>query len=169
MSKPIEGTFPPYFSKYINLVNEEGLAEAFKAQQNLIDTFFQNLPKEKHEYAYAEGKWTLKEMLQHIIDTERIFNFRALCFARKEMQNIPGFEENDYVANSHANDRSWESLCEELVMVRKSTLGLFNTFNEADLLNSGSANNKPVTVLALGFITIGHIYHHVNVAKERYL
>ncbi|HRE65037.1 MAG TPA: DinB family protein, partial [Ferruginibacter sp.] len=104
-----------------------------------------------------------------IIDTERIFNFRALCFARNESKNIPGFEEDDYAANSHANERSWDSLCEELALVRQSTLALFNSFNEADFLKSGSANNKPVTVLALGFMTIGHIYHHINIINERYL
>ncbi|MFT3980734.1 MAG: DinB family protein [Ferruginibacter sp.] len=169
MSKPIEGTFPPYFSRYIDKVPEAEITEAFAAQQSLVDHFFRDIPAEKHAYAYAEGKWTLKEMLQHIIDTERIFNFRALCFARKEAQNIPGFEEDDYAANSHANDRSWESLCDELDIVRQSTLRLFNSFNESDLVSSGSANNKPTTVIALGFITVGHVYHHINVARERYL
>ncbi len=169
MPKPVEGSFPPYFSKYINLVAEDDLFAGFQQQQSTVDAYFKAIPEHKQSYAYAEGKWTLKELLQHIIDTERIFNFRALCFARKEAQNIPGFEEDEYAANSHANERSWDSLCDEMIVVRQSTLALFNSFNEADFLKSGSANNKPVTVLALGFMSIGHIYHHINVINQRYL
>ncbi len=169
MPKPVEGSFPSYFSKYINLVMEDDLFAGFQQQQSTIDAYFKTIPEHKQTFAYAEGKWTLKEMLQHIIDTERIFNFRALCFARKETQNIPGFEEDEYAANSHANERSWDSLCDEMIVVRQSTLALFNSFNEADFLKSGSANNKPVTVLALGFMSIGHIYHHINVINQRYL
>jgi hypothetical protein len=169
MPKPIAGTFPEYFSRYINKVNETDLSAAFKAQQSIIDNFFQSIPPGKHEYAYATGKWSLKEMIQHIIDAERIFCYRALSIARKEQQSLPGFDEDEYAANSHANDRSWESLCDELVTVRKTTFQLFESFNEQDLNNSGMSNGKPVTVIALGFITIGHLYHHLEVVKERYL
>ena len=168
MAKPIEGTFPPYFSRYIDLVNETKVTDALQAQNDLIENYFDGL-EAKADYAYAPGKWTLKEMLQHIIDTERIFCFRALCFARQEKANIPGFEEDDYAANSHANDRTWKSLCEEMKVVRKSTRLLFESFSNEDFQHSGSANNNAVTVLALGFMTVGHVYHHVSVIKERYL
>lgn len=168
MAKPIEGTFPPYFSLYIDKVKEDDVISALEAQDDLIQNYFASL-EEKADYAYAPGKWTLKEMLQHIIDTERIFNFRALCFARNEAQNIPGFEEDEYAANSHATNRTWQSLCEELKAVRKSTRFLFDSFSEEDFGHSGTANGKPVTVVALGFITVGHINHHVEVIKERYL
>jgi hypothetical protein len=169
MPKPNEGSFPEYFSRYINKVAEEDLSPAFNAQQEMINRFFQDIPAEKHEYAYADGKWTLKEMIQHIIDAERIFCYRALCIARGEKQSLPGFEEDDYAANSHANGRSWDSLCEEMVTVRKSTIQLFESFNENDLERSGISNNKAVNPNALGFIAIGHVYHHVEVVKERYL
>ncbi len=168
MPKPIEGTFPAYFSRYIDLVKEEDVIAALDAQDDMIQHYFETL-KDKADFAYAPGKWTLKEMLQHIIDTERIFSFRALCFARLEPQNIPGFEEDDYAANSHAASRSWESLCEEIKAVRKSTRLLFESFSEEDHGHSGIANGKPTTVVAVGFMTVGHIYHHVNVIKERYL
>ena len=168
MPKPVEGTFPPYFSRYIDLVKEADVLAAFDAQDEMIQHYFESL-EHKADYAYAPGKWTLKEMLQHIIDTERIFSFRALCFARKELQNIPGFEEDDYAANSNANNRNWKSLCEELKAVRKSTRFLFESFSPETFDSSGSANGKPTTVIAVGFMIPGHIYHHVNVIKERYL
>ena len=169
MSKPIESTFPAYFKKYIDQVDEDILKEAFKSQQETIDTFFDAIPEEKTNAGYGPGKWSLKELLQHVIDTERIFNYRSLAFARKETASLPGFEENDYAANSNANERSWKSLCEELKVIRKSTELLFNSFSDEALQSSGLANNKPTTVLAMGFITIGHLYHHKNIVEERYL
>jgi hypothetical protein len=169
MSKPIEGNYPTYFSQYIFKVPEENLEEAFRNQQNIIAHFFNNIPEIKWEYAYAPGKWTLKEMLQHIIDTERIFAYRSLCIARKETQSLPGFNENDYAANSYANGRNWNSLVEELKMVRLTTEMLFNSFPAETLNQSGFSSNNPVTVNALGFISVGHIYHHIQVIKEKYI
>ena len=169
MSKPIESTFPAYFKKYIDQVDENILREAFTNQQSAINSFFDSIPEEKTNSGYAEGKWSLKELLQHIIDTERIFNYRSLAFARGETASLPGFEENDYAANSNANERSWKSLCEELKVVRRSTELLFNSFSDEALQSSGLANNNPTTVLAMGFITIGHFNHHRKVIEERYL
>lgn len=169
MPKPATGTFPAFFSTYINKVEEEDLSTAFANQQELMTGFFDAIPADKHDFSYAPGKWTLKEMLQHIIDTERIFAYRALCIARQEKQNLPGFDENDYVVNSQANNRSWQSMLAELKLVRQSTEILFDSFSPETLQQSGLANNNPVTVHAIGFITLGHLYHHIEVIKERYL
>ena len=169
MPKPIEGTFPTYFATYINKVSEDNLATAFKNQQELVNVFFDSISEEKSNYAYAAGKWTMKEMLQHIIDAERIFAYRALSIARKEKQSLPGFDENEYADNSNANSRSWKSLTTELKLVRQTTELLFETFAEDVLNQSGISNNNAVTVNAIGFITVGHLYHHVGVIKERYL
>ena len=169
MSKPVDGTYPPYFKNYIDLVVEDNLKDALKNQESDINNFFASIPEAKSNEAYAPGKWTLKELLQHIIDTERIFNYRALAFARKEYNSLPGFDENEYAANSDANNRNWKDLCEELIAVRKATVFLFNSFTEDVLHNSGLANNKPVTVLALGYVIAGHFIHHKIIAKERYL
>ncbi len=169
MSKPIVSTFPEFFSNYINLVNEDDLTDAFKKQQVLIEDFFENIPESKSEYAYAEGKWTLKELLQHIIDTERIFCYRALAIARKETVSLPGFDEIEYAANSNANDRDWKSLCSELKIVRRSTEILFSSFSAEAMLSTGLANNHTISVLAIGFTCIGHISHHINIIEERYL
>jgi DinB superfamily len=169
MPKPIEGTFPVYFATYTNKVPEDDVLQALHNQQQLIDGFCNAIPPEKWDFAYAPGKWTLKEMMQHIIDTERIFAYRSLCISRRETQSLPGFDENTYVANSNAATRSWESLTDELKAVRSSTVFLFESFNQDMLNSSGISNNNAITVNALGFITVGHIYHHIGVINERYL
>lgn len=169
MPKPTPGTYPEYFQRYIDQVPEEELLTAFANQSNLLPGFLGSISEEKSLYAYAPGKWSLREMLQHIIDTERIFCFRALCFARKDPNNIAGFEEDEYAKNSHANDRSWQSLVEEFMLVRKGGELLFQNFNAADLDSSGTANNNPTSVGSIGFILVGHFYHHKKVIEERYL
>lgn len=169
MAKPIEGSFPEFFSRYIKLVPEESLAEAFAAQQTFIDHFFKDIPTDKTTFAYAPGKWTIKVLLQHIMDAERIFNYRALSIARGETQPLPGFEEDDYAKNSGADLRDWGSMVEELKHLRQSTIILYDTFPPGALQNTGVSNGREISVNALGFITIGHVYHHINIIKERYL
>lgn len=168
MPKPLPATYPAYYDRYIKLVEEDELPHAFARQQSLIDEYFPAITEEESRYAYAEDKWTLKEMLQHIIDTERIFACRSLCFARQEMQSLPGFEENDYARHSNANARKWQLLCDELKVVRASSLLLFESFTEAMLETSGIANKHPASTLSMGFTMIGHIYHHRNIIEERY-
>lgn len=169
MPKPTSGTFPPYFSRYIDKVTEDDLQAAFDTQHEVIEIFFSSITEEKAGLAYAPGKWTLKELLQHIIDAERIFAYRALCIARKETINLPGFDEDSYAANSEANRRTWHGLVEEIKTVRRSTKLLFENFSEATLNNAGLSNDHPATVNAIGFIMIGHLTHHVGIIKERYL
>ncbi|MEO6669803.1 MAG: DinB family protein [Ferruginibacter sp.] len=169
MSKPVKGTYPAHFETYISKVNEDNLRDAFRNQAELVNGFFDAISEEKSGHAYAAGKWTLKELLQHIIDAERVFAYRALCFARKETTSLPGFDENNYADNSFANEREWKSLVDELKAVRKTTEILFDSFNTDTLNHSGIANNNPVTVNAIGFIIVGHLNHHRNIITERYL
>lgn len=169
MAKPSPSSYLGYFKRYIDLVEEEDLLTALKNQTAGIEKFLAGISEEKSNHAYAPGKWTIKELLQHIIDTERIFNYRALCLARGEKQNLPGFEEDEYAANSYAAQRKWADLTAEFSAVRKDTEMLYASFNEAVLNNAGHANNNPVTVLSLGFTTAGHYYHHKKVLEERYL
>lgn len=169
MSKPLPSTYPAHFDSYIKLVPEEDLVKAIKDQQELIDNYYVGISEEKSMYAYAEGKWTLKEMLQHIIDAERIFTYRALSFARQEQQSQPGFDENTYALHSDANSRTWKSLCEELKAVRLASLFLFESFTDVMLETQGIGNQKPANAGAMGFTMLGHIYHHKNIIEERYL
>jgi hypothetical protein len=169
MPKPLPSSHSTYFQKYIDLVPEEDLTEAFRHQSLALTKFLYSINEEKSNHSYAPGKWTIKELIQHMIDTERIFAYRALCFARRELQNLPGFDENEYAANSNANVRHWKDLADEFLFVRKSTEILFHGFSEEALSISGTANNNPATAASMGFTAIGHVYHHMNVLKERYM
>ncbi len=169
MSKPSLTSYPVYFQRYVDQVPEEDLLTAFQNQLPVIKPFLSSVPEERSSYAYDEGKWTLKEVLQHMIDTERIFNYRVLCFARGEKASLPSFEENDYAANANANARKWQDLVEEFLAVRHATELLFKSFSEEMLDRSGISNNNPATVKSFGFVIVGHFYHHKKVMEERYL
>ena len=169
MPKPSPTNYPGYFQKYIDQVTETDFFTAIHNQSAGLEQFLQSITEEKSKFAYAEGKWTIKELLLHMSDTERIFCYRALCFARGEKTNLPGFDENDYAANSDANSRSWESIVQEFLIVRKATEVLFKSFNEKALASIGTANNNPVTVASIGFILLGHFNHHKKIMAERYL
>ena len=168
MPKPIAADYPEYFGKYISQVTEEDLYDAFKIQLPKIESFLHGVDEEKANFAYAHGKWTLKQLLQHMIDGERIFGYRALCFARKETVSLPSFEENEYAENSKANERSWKSLSNEFINLRISTQDLFKSFSDEMLQLKGTANNNTISVLSIGYTIIGHVYHHIKVVQERY-
>ncbi len=169
MPKPSAAEYPEYFGRYISQVEEEDLGEAFKNQISKIIAFLGSIDEVKAGYAYAPGKWSLKEVLQHIVDAERIFAYRALCFARNETISLPSFDENIYAENSDANKRSWKSLSNEFIDVRRSTEDLYKSFSDTMLQQTGVANNNQTSVLSMGFITIGHVTHHIKVVKERYM
>jgi len=169
MPKPNPIDYPEYFGRYISQVSEDDLIEAFENQYAELPGFLRSVSEEKSMHAYTEGKWTLKELLQHITDAERIFNYRALCIARKETASLPSFDENEYAANSYANGREWHSLVDEFLNLRKSTEDLYSSFNAEMLWQKGLSGGNPISVLSLGFITIGHFAHHKKIIEERYL
>ncbi len=169
MPKPSPSSYPAYFKNYVDQVPDDELTSGFTNQLPVIESVLASISEEKSMYAYAPGKWTLKELLQHMIDTERIFNYRALCIARKESVSLPGFDENTYAEHSHANSRTWQSMAEEFLAVRRTTEQLYASFTDEALEASGISNNNPVTVNSLGFISIGHFYHHKKIMEERYL
>ena len=140
-------------------------------KKNVISVvdFYQNIPSEKLEHAYAEGKWTPKDILLHIIDTERVFVYRAMRIARQDKTEMVGFEQDDYVDAGKANNRTINSLIEEYKAVRNATIVLFDSFSDEELKSIGKANGSPVSVRAIGYIITGHENHHNNVIRERYL
>lgn len=164
----INTPYKNYFEKYTALVPESNVGKALEAQDAKLNEFISRVSEENAAYAYREGKWTLKEMLQHLIDTERIFTYRALAISRKDEANLPGYDENNYADNSAANLRTWASLTEEMMALRKCTKLLFESFTEEMLDYSGTFNNISGDVKTLGFIVVGHAYHHINVAEEKY-
>lgn len=169
VAKPHINDYPAFFSKYINLIDASDLQTTVTAYSHPLTYFFVNIPEEKGDHAYAPGKWTIKDLLQHVIDTERIMSYRLLCIARGEQTALPGFEEDAYAASAEASKRSFVSLKEEFIAVRKSTDLLIHSLTEEQLNNRGTSNNKSTTANALGFIIFGHIMHHKNIVEERYL
>ncbi len=168
MNPPQPSEYPAFCKPYIATVSADVWAE-FRQQEITFSTFISQIPKEKENYAYAAEKWTVKEVIGHLLDTERIMAYRALRFARNDQHELAGFEENDYVKHSNYSDRSLESLAEEFVAIRTSNLFLFNQFTEQEWTRMGQANQNSVSVRALLFILVGHINHHQKVLQERYL
>ena len=168
MKKSAIVTMPVYFDRYINLVGDIDLL------QGLEQFGDKHLQQEKQQFialgdkVYAPGKWTVKDTIQHLIDCERVFAYRALRIARTDKTPLPGFDENLYAETSGANGRSLDDLMAEFSCVRESNIMLFKSFSDAALLHEGTTNGNPVSVLAIGFIIVGHTIHHMNVLKERY-
>jgi hypothetical protein len=158
-----------FFQKYINTTKEKDVIKAIKKNSQEFDRLLKKIPQKKIDYAYAEGKWTIKELLQHIIDAERVFVYRALRFSRKDATPLASFDENNWAINSRAAERKWNDLVKEFRSLRKSTELLFESFNNEQLLSKGTASNHEINVLALGFVTAGHVAHHQNIIRERYL
>jgi uncharacterized damage-inducible protein DinB len=165
--KPNE--YAEYYSQYIKQSGNANLLDVLKESAQALNSLFETISDEKMNYKYAEDKWTIKDMLLHIIDAERVFAYRALRFARADKTNLPGFEHNDYVVVANANGRSKASLLNEYNAQRESTIQLFSNFTDDMLLQIGVASGNPMSVRALGFVTAGHETHHCNIIKERYL
>ncbi len=169
MRKPELSEHPPYYTYYINLVKSDHGVKALESQIIEMQQFIGSVPVEMEEFRYAEGKWTIKEVLGHICDTERILGYRALCIARGEQIALPGYDENSYVANGQFDKRSLYDLAHEFSIVRESNIALFKNFDETILNKMGTANNNKMSVRAILFMIAGHEKHHINVIKDRYL
>ncbi|MDU8886159.1 DinB family protein [Yeosuana sp. MJ-SS3] len=159
----------PYYSSYIGKANCSDLINGLEDSLGNTLSFFNSIPNEKFEYQYSEGKWTIKEIIQHIIDAERVFTYRALCFAREDKTPLPSFDENNYAKVCKANSRSVKSLINEYAASRKSTILLFKSFSDDTLKNIGVASGGEMSVRAIAFVIVGHEKHHVDIIKERYL
>lgn len=164
-----ENEYHAYYHPYIMGLGDIKLIKGLEESKTAFETFVAHIPDNKFYTAYAAGKWTIAEALLHLIDAERVFQYRALRFARNDKIGLPGFEQDDYVPESVANKRSKKSLIEEFGAVRQGTVTLFKTFNDEILLRKGTANGSLMSVRALGFIICGHQKHHLNVIQERYL
>lgn len=169
MTRPQPGEYALFYQKYIDQVPEGDIIQLLISAKAEMIAFLQTFPPEKWDYRYAEGKWSSREALLHIIDTERIFTYRALRIARNDQTPLPGFEQNEYVPASNAGNRSWNSLITEYVAVRESTIQLFQNFTPEMWQHTGTASNNPINALALAHITYGHERHHLNIFKASYL
>jgi hypothetical protein len=167
--RPKKEDYLPYFESYINLIEEGDIISALKANHQSTLDFMEAIPRQKVSYFYDDGKWTVKQVFNHIIDTERILSYRALRFARGDNQITPSFDENLYAANANLGETNMQLLMDEFDSVRLSNVLMFKQLTAKELAYKGKMSAGETSVLALGYFMCGHVQHHVNVVKERYL
>lgn len=166
---PDPNTLPDFYKNYVALVKDMNLIEALEQSIKLTHELISNLPETKGDYRYAPGKWSIKELLCHLLDAERVFAYRAMRFARNDATPLPGFDENEYAPQANAEARSLKQLADELMRLRLTTLDLFKGFTNEMLQRKGSANNSVISVVNIGYVIAGHETHHRNILNERYL
>ena len=169
MNRPETHEFAAYYNNYISLVDGDNVLPALDAQPSELRTMFSSLPEEKGTFAYAEGKWTIKELLSHIIDGERMFAYRILRISRGDETPIEGFEQDGYIENANANNRSFAELIEEFDLQRRSNMLLLNNLSDEDSRRMGTASGLAISARAVAYIMAGHVTHHLRILRERYL
>jgi hypothetical protein len=169
MNRPEKTEYNQYYETYVSLVPETEIVQTFENQQAELLELFKEIAEEKSLHAYAEGKWTIKELLGHLSDGERIFAYRALRISRCDKTPMEGFEQDGYIENSNFNDTKLSDLIDEFLHVRKANLIFFQNLPDEAWIRSGIASDSPVSVRALAYIMVGHVRHHLNILKTRYL
>src|SRR2546421_11709339 len=169
MSHPLETEYAPYYQGYVAQVTEDEILPALRSQIDALDLLLERVTPEHETFRYAEGKWSIRQIVGHLIDTERVFGYRALCIARGETQNLPGFDQNDYMLSAPYNRIDLEDLLSELRLVRLANIAMLRNLDEESWMRVGTANDAQVSVRALAFIMAGHVRHHMEVLRERYL
>lgn len=167
-SQLLESEYPVYYSKYISLLPERNLLDLLQLQMEEMHQFLKNIREEDLQYSYAEEKWTVAQVLQHLLDTERIFQYRALRIARKDRTPLPGFDQDAYVPASRATGRTLQGFIEEFPAVRKAGVALFQGFNKEMLEEKGTSSGGDLSAAAAGFIIAGHERHHLKLFKSNY-
>lgn len=168
-TKPDATEYSSYFTAYISSLPEAPLLDLLHQQPVQLQELLSTVTDKQAETGYAPGKWSIKELLGHMVDTERIMAYRALCISRKEKQNLPGFDENQYVQYANFNQRLLAGLLQEFNLARQATILLFEHMTTEMAQCSGLVNNNPTTVNALAYIIAGHGQHHINILSGRYL
>ncbi len=159
----------PYYGKYIALVARKNIIETLEEQRQVTFQFLGSIPQAKADHRYAPEKWSIKEVVGHLVDSERVFAYRALRFARADSLPLQGFDENHYVAHAEFAQCTLPDLANEFDLVRRSNILMFKQFSDETWLRRGQANNAEVSVRALAYIMAGHELHHLDIIRKRYL
>jgi len=167
--KPQANEYAPYFSRYIDLVPEDDIAGAFEAQGSATASLLAPINEEKASYRYAPEKWSIKQVIGHVTDAERVFAYRLVCIARGESKPLPGFDENDYMRNANFDDLTFAELVKGFTATRRATLALIRSLSDEGWGRIGIANEKPTSARAVAYSLLGHERHHMRVLRERYL
>lgn len=162
-------TIPPFYKGYVKLVTQPDVLQAMRISGYRTMELIHSIPEAKCDFRYAEGKWSIREVLCHMIDAERIFGYRALRFARNDKTHLSGFDEKEYAAELNATSRSLKQIGDEMQHLRTTSVDLFESFSADMLTRRGTANKNELSVVALGFIIAGHEIHHCKILQERYL
>ncbi|HNW60496.1 MAG TPA: DinB family protein [bacterium] len=166
--RPADHEFAPYYSRYISLVTETDILRALEEQATQLAGLMDGVPPEREEFRYAPDKWSVREVLGHLIDGERVFGYRAFCISRGETAPLPSFDQSQYITRSDYKERSVAELMQEFLLIRRTNVLFLRRLSEADWSQMGTASNHPVSVRALAFIMVGHARHHVNVLRASY-
>lgn len=169
MTRPQTNEAAPYYFKYIDLVTSDEVVPAMESQLDETVQFLQGISEEQSRHSYEPGKWTIREVLNHVNDGERLFLYRAFWFARGFRDALPSFDQDQAVQSAHANNTSWAELVEEFKRVRLASISFFKNLPEEAWSKTGVASDYPFTVRSLAYIIAGHVAHHRNVLAERYL
>ena len=169
MTRPDPSEHAPYFSRYIDLAPEDDIVTALERQGDETAALLAAITEDRAGFRYAPDKWSVKEVVNHIADAERVFAYRAMCIARGETRSLPGFDEGTYAANAQADRRPFGDIAAELKAVRQSTVALFKSLSPEAWGRIGTANENKISVRALAYVALGHERHHVKILRERYL
>lgn len=169
MSRPEKEEYAEYYETYVSLVEETYIVSALEKQLNEWQNLFADISAEKADFRYAEEKWSIKELVGHLIDGERVFAYRALRFSRNDKTSLAGFEQNSYVANSNFSNAEFADLVAELSLLRRANILFFKNLSDEAWLQTGTASEAEVSVRALAYIMVGHIRHHTAILRSRYL
>lgn len=167
--KPGTDEFNEFYAGYVAAVPDGDVVERLATELEAGLDFYARIPEAKHDARYAEGKWTLRQVLGHVVDTERIFSYRLMCIARGDEAPLPGMDQNEYMAGADFDHRSWESLMDEYEYLRNANVALISSLDDAAFDRRGTASGFPISVRALAWILAGHELHHRGVVAERYL
>jgi hypothetical protein len=166
--RPARGDYPEYFEKYVSLVPEDDVLPALAAQVELVDALPARVGAGKETYAYGPGKWSVRELIGHVTDGERVFAYRALTFSRFDAASLPGFDEVTWTPHGHFASTPLRSLADEFMLLRRANLQMLQRLDHAQWRAGGRGDGKAITVRALAYVMAGHVRHHLNVLRERY-
>ncbi len=169
MNRPEKNEYAAFYESYVSLVEETDIVSALEKNLDELQSLFADVSEEKGSYAYAKGKWSIREVLGHLIDGERVFSYRALRISRDDQTPLAGFEQNSYVANSNFNRAKLADLIEEFSLLRSSNILFFKNLSDEAWFRIGTASEATISVRALAYIIVGHVRHHANILRERYL
>jgi len=166
--QPLESEYAPDYQGYIGQVTEQEILPVLRSQLDALDVLLGRVTPERETYRYAEGKWSIREIVGHLIDGERVFGYRAFAIARGDRNNMPGFDQNEYILTSPYNRIDLEDLLSEFRLARLSNIAMLRTLDDESWMRIGTANGNQVSVRALAFIMAGHVRHHMEVLREKY-